>query len=261
MRQVFSSRRVDNVEKVAQLLRDAGIEVKVTDGQSYHGSRGRNFSYRERPGNEDAPRPAVWIVRAEDQIRGRELLREAGLLESTRPGDANALPPLAPAMDAGARRLPWRAMLMALIAGGMGLVWYANHRLKQGDAPVVAAAQAPARPAPTPVDVLDAQRPMHDLPVPAALAALLVREARWDGPPPCVVVDGAAAGDAVRNALGGMPIADGASCGNQVDIRIGPWRTDGSGEGTVAVQVMDGAVVTHGAQRQGATWRLLDAAP
>ena len=35
MRQVFTSPRLENVEGVAQLLRDAGVEIKVTDARSY----------------------------------------------------------------------------------------------------------------------------------------------------------------------------------------------------------------------------------
>ena len=32
MRQVFSSPRLENVEQVARLLEDAGIETRITDG-------------------------------------------------------------------------------------------------------------------------------------------------------------------------------------------------------------------------------------
>ena len=78
MRKVFTSPRLENVEAVAALLQDAGIQVKVSEARSYRGSRRSSFSYRE---SEDAgPQPAVWIIHAEDQPRGRQLLREAGLL-------------------------------------------------------------------------------------------------------------------------------------------------------------------------------------
>ena len=40
MRRIFSSQRVENVEGVAQMLRDAGIEVRVTNGRSYHAAGG-----------------------------------------------------------------------------------------------------------------------------------------------------------------------------------------------------------------------------
>jgi hypothetical protein len=80
MRQVFSSQRLENVEQVAQMMRDADIEVRITNGRSYKGGRRGTFSYSE-PGG---PKPAVWVVRSEDQVRAREILRDAGLLESTR---------------------------------------------------------------------------------------------------------------------------------------------------------------------------------
>jgi hypothetical protein len=84
MRQVFSSLRLENVESVAELLRDAGIEVRITNGRSYKGAMRSRASYSDQ----DAPKPAVWVVHSEDHIRARDVLRENGLLESTRPTDS-----------------------------------------------------------------------------------------------------------------------------------------------------------------------------
>jgi hypothetical protein len=81
MRQVFTSPRLENVEGVANLLREHGIETYVSGRRSYKGSRRQPFSYREQHGE---VQPGVWIVKAEDQTRARELLREAGLIDSTR---------------------------------------------------------------------------------------------------------------------------------------------------------------------------------
>ena len=81
MRQIFSSQRVETVEGVAELLRGHGIEVKVTNGRSYKTRRRGQFSYTDL-GNASAY-PAVWIVRADDQPRAREILREARLLDTT----------------------------------------------------------------------------------------------------------------------------------------------------------------------------------
>ncbi len=81
MRQIFSSPRLENVEGVARLLNDEGIETWISEARSYKGNRRRNFSYAER---DRGPQPAVWIVRAEDQTRARELLRDAGLIEQNR---------------------------------------------------------------------------------------------------------------------------------------------------------------------------------
>lgn len=82
MRQVFSSARLENVEAVAQILRDAGIEVRITNGRSYKGAMRTRTSYSSPTDS----KPAVWVVQSDDQVRAREILREHGLLESTRPG-------------------------------------------------------------------------------------------------------------------------------------------------------------------------------
>ena len=73
MRKVFSSIRLENVEAVAELLRAEGIEVKISDGRSYRGSRRSNFSYRDN--EQSGAQPTVWILNADDQPRGRQLLR------------------------------------------------------------------------------------------------------------------------------------------------------------------------------------------
>ena len=84
MRQVFSSGRLENVEGVAQLLRDAGIDIKVTGARGYRQVSRREFSYvgQQRDSSEQ---PAVMVVNSDDYKRARELLHEAGLLESTAP--------------------------------------------------------------------------------------------------------------------------------------------------------------------------------
>jgi hypothetical protein len=90
MRQVFSSPRMENVERVAKLLRDAGIDARITHGRSYKGGLRGDFSYRDNVRVD--PIPAVWIVRSEDQPAAREILRAAGLLDSTRGETGYTLP-------------------------------------------------------------------------------------------------------------------------------------------------------------------------
>lgn len=92
MRKVFSSRRIENVERVVAMLEQAGIQTRVTHGRSYRGGLRGNFSYRE--GANDKPVPAVWVVRSEDQPRARAMLREHGLLDSTRGDTGYRLPTL-----------------------------------------------------------------------------------------------------------------------------------------------------------------------
>jgi len=82
MRKIFSSQRVENAEGVAQMLREAGIEVRISNGRSYHSKRRGQFSYLDK--KNDDKLPTVWVVHADDQTRAREILRDARLLDTTR---------------------------------------------------------------------------------------------------------------------------------------------------------------------------------
>ena len=146
MRQVFSSPRLENVEAVAELLRAEGIEVRISGDRSYRGKRRSSFSYRER--DKSDPQPAVWIVNSEDQPRGRQLLREAGLLESSRAGESSYLP--LPALDGGGARtveagkrarMRMRLVLLGLIGIVAVLIAFAL-RDKPAMPPAIAAAPA-----------------------------------------------------------------------------------------------------------------------
>jgi len=124
MRQVFSSQRIETVEGVAKLLTDAGIPVHISNGRSYHSKRGGQFSYTEPV--KAQLQPAVWVRHADDQPRARELLREAGLLESTRPGYAPTLTFNSPQDEATPQRSwAWRIrlILLALIALAAVVMW------------------------------------------------------------------------------------------------------------------------------------------
>ena len=91
MRQVFSSSRLENVEGVAQLLRDAGVEIKVTDDRSYRKVSRREFSYVPSQQERQTSQPAVWVLNSDDYKRARELLAEGGLLDEAKTG-ASYLP-------------------------------------------------------------------------------------------------------------------------------------------------------------------------
>jgi hypothetical protein len=79
MRSVFTSPRLENVEAVAKMLEEAGIEVRISGDRSYKGNRRRTFSYRDNGNGE--PDPQVWIIKAEDQSKARAMLREEGLID------------------------------------------------------------------------------------------------------------------------------------------------------------------------------------
>lgn len=139
MRRVFSSPRLENVEQVAKLLEDAGIRTKVTHGRSYRGGLRGNFSYRE--GADDKPMPAVWVVFSEDQPKAREMLREQGLLDSTRGDTGYRLPTFrteepVSREDAGRRRaFRLKAGLLLAIAVALVLAFLAQFGGGPGPAP------------------------------------------------------------------------------------------------------------------------------
>ena len=150
MRQVFTSLRIETVEGVAVLLKEAGIEVYVANGRSYHSKRGSQFSYAEPMKLKQ--QASVWVTRAEDQPRAREILRNAGLLASTRPGQGD---PLAFAgvdlpEEPKKRSLAWKIRIGLLVAIAIAaLVTVTRHRAPpqapSAQAPAPAAEQPPAQ--------------------------------------------------------------------------------------------------------------------
>jgi hypothetical protein len=82
MRQIYTSPRVENVERVVALLGEAGIATSVTNRRAWAGHDFRGHSYSAR--QDSAEWPQVWVVNAEDQPRARALLREAGVEPATR---------------------------------------------------------------------------------------------------------------------------------------------------------------------------------
>jgi hypothetical protein len=82
MRQIYTSPRVENVERVVALLGEAGIATSVTNRRAWAGHDFRRPSYSAR--QDSAEWPQVWVVHAEDQPRARALLREAGVEPATR---------------------------------------------------------------------------------------------------------------------------------------------------------------------------------
>jgi len=148
MRKIFSSQRVETAEGVAKLLRDAGIDVRLSNGRSYRSKRSGQFSYLEQ-GNAGA-HPTVWVVHADDQPRARELLREARLLDTTRRDVPFAEYAFADAPDAqaGTRNWAWRIRIgLLLVIGVVALFIVVHRRAAPPVAPVPAAAPAPPAPA------------------------------------------------------------------------------------------------------------------
>ncbi len=151
MRQIFSSQRVETVEGVANLLREAGIEVRITNGRSYHSKRKGQFSYLDK--SMTANQPTLWVVHANDQTRAREILRDARLLETTRRDHPTAQYAFREdaAEAAPARNWGWRIRIgLLLVIGAVAMFITMRHRAPPAP-PAVPAVQQPA-PAPVPED-------------------------------------------------------------------------------------------------------------
>lgn len=268
MRQVFTSPRIENVEGVARLLEDAGIETRITNGRSFRGAIRGNFSYRDNEREKKGPQPAVWIVRSEDQPRAREMLREAGLLDSTRmPNDSYLLPTMHSRGDetgdaSRKRAFRLKAGLLLLIAFAIGLGVFGLRKTSRAPTTAATAANAPA-PAPEPGFVIA---------TPPALAQTLL-EIELEAQAPalaCIAIDGKDPPAATLAALRapGRELAPASACDAAravVRFDIHQYRTDGSGVGTVRLGMIhrapDGAerpeTRTLEVERTGNAWRIL----
>ncbi|MDR2872458.1 MAG: DUF2007 domain-containing protein [Xanthomonadaceae bacterium] len=161
MRRVFTSQRLETVEGVAKLLQDAGIEVHIRNARSYHSRRGGQFSYAtpSAPGRQ----PAVWVRKPEDQPRARTLLREAGLLATTRTGLSSqpaGIDEFQSRFDGNRTSIRWtwylRAILLAVATAAAVLIWLRHPRpspTPATDAPTVdTASEIRVRISPLPPD-------------------------------------------------------------------------------------------------------------
>lgn len=253
MRQVFTSPRLENVERVAALLKEHGVDARITNGRSFKGSIRGNFSYRDHA--RTGPQPAVWVVKSDDQPKARELLREAGLLDSGRSPTSYLstavlhAPREGDAEDAAKRRVfRIKAALLLSIAAAIGLALFASRK------PAITAKHSPATAAQitmmTPSATDDVGSQIHVVETPSALAAMLLSvelRARATGTV-CLSVDGS---DPSEKVLAQLQRADTARFSPQstcsprtgteplVSIEVRDYRTDGSGSGTVQVGIAD----------------------
>ena len=276
MRQVFTSPRLTNVEAVSTLLEEAGIATKITNGRSYRGKFDRGISYRDS-GSTDH-QAAVWVVHSEDQPRAREMLRAAGLLDSTRPDHQrdSFLPEHLRVGGvqtvAGARWLsPGRLKVLLLIAIALVMAMVVAWQLRPESKLKVAATTAAGTVTPQGPGVLAARNAapiVQRVDVPSALAALLISRAanERDIREVCVQIDEAAPSQRVVTLLSGMRssphLADAAQCGEASDlprIRIDDYQTDGSGSGSVRMRVSRGSLRVDqrfNVVREGYDWRV-----
>lgn len=120
MRQIFSSPRLENVEGVASLLAEAGIEIKVSEGRTYKQVSRREFSYVEKK-DDASNQPAVWVIKSDDYKRARELLHGIGLID-TAPAPSYLPAPLqfkSAATPNRARRVSRIRLTLLFVVGAM----------------------------------------------------------------------------------------------------------------------------------------------
>ena len=121
MRQIYSSPRQANIDRVVELMAEHGIQTSVSNRRAYQGADWKRFSYSAK-GDRDSW-PQVWVIRSDDQTRARQVLREAGLEPATRFADE-----LAAARGAGDTSRHKQAstrvklIVFALIAGVIALI-------------------------------------------------------------------------------------------------------------------------------------------
>lgn len=112
MRQIYTSPRVENVDRVVAMLNEAGIATSVTNRRAYAGHDYRRPSYAKPPDRDSWPQ--VWVVNANDQSRARALLREAGVEPPTRFADELAQSRGEATPEAKRNALVWRVRVILL---------------------------------------------------------------------------------------------------------------------------------------------------
>jgi len=82
MRHIYSSPRIENVERLVAVMAEHGIATRVTNRRAYDSKSYKQFSYA-RPGASENW-PAVWVTHASDHTRARKLMRDIGIEPVTR---------------------------------------------------------------------------------------------------------------------------------------------------------------------------------
>jgi hypothetical protein len=259
MRQVFSSPRLENVERVAQLLRDAGIQARITHGRSYRGGLRGNFSYRDHTRTD--PVPAVWVVESEDQPRARTLLRNEGLLDSTREETGYRLPafrteaPVPPEDPGRKRAFRLKAGLLLVIAVVLVLAFFSQYR----GAPAPAA--GPAR---APIAALPAG--MSSTPDALAVAVLAGELPRTADAAICLSVDGTDPAPgllAMLDTPGRVIPLSRCPAGDLPRLAISAYRAAPTGAGSITLERSASAGATPVAEtyevsRGAKGWRVIE---
>ena len=90
MRQLYTSPRQENIDRVAALLAEKGIECTITNRSNWKKPSYQRFSYSQRHEDRDSW-PQVWVNRADDYTEARTVLKELGIEPVIRHGEELAL--------------------------------------------------------------------------------------------------------------------------------------------------------------------------
>ncbi|KFN41225.1 hypothetical protein N789_04880 [Arenimonas oryziterrae DSM 21050 = YC6267] len=80
---MFTSARFENVQRVADMLSEAGIENRIMGGPGYKGYSRRQFSYADKKAQAQETQASVWVIKSDDYKQARELMQDLGLLDKT----------------------------------------------------------------------------------------------------------------------------------------------------------------------------------
>lgn len=256
MRQVFASPRLENVERVAALLHEAGIDTRITHARSYKGGLRGDFSYRDHVRTD--PIPAVWVVKSDDQPAARAILRDAGLLDSTRKETGYTLPvfrteePLAADDPARKRAFRLKAGLLLAIAVVLVLAFLSQ---RGGPARPVAQRAGPALPA-----------GVSATPDRLALAVLSGELPTRAGQAVCLGIDGGDPSPTLRAALPAspghvLPASQCSATADQQTLLVREFRWTGH-TGTILLERRRGTRLlvshTYDVRPQGTGWRVVE---
>ncbi|HEY8586019.1 MAG TPA: hypothetical protein VIL60_04735 [Rhodanobacter sp.] len=86
MRQIYTSPRWENIDAVVALMAEHGIEATVTNRSNYNRPTWQRFSYTQQRGDRSSW-GQVWITRADDYTKARQLLRDIGIEPVVRYGE------------------------------------------------------------------------------------------------------------------------------------------------------------------------------
>jgi hypothetical protein len=80
MRQIYTTPRPENIDRVVALLDEHGIETTVNNRSNWNRPSYERFSYAQPEQNNGRESwPQVWVNKAEDYTRARALLKEIGI--------------------------------------------------------------------------------------------------------------------------------------------------------------------------------------